>query len=434
MVAFAGQVSADTFTGGSYKIDASVIGNSFGGDASGGSYKLTGSGGESIIGQGSGGSYKLDSGYVAQLPHSMQLTVQPGGLVAYYPLDETSGTLVNDESANTNDGAALNALTVNTGKIGGSFLGDGTSQEVTIPSSVTANNIETFTIALWAKPTATTAGADILSKWSGTTGVPFPYALRILIGGRVSFVVYDGTNTISVTSTSALSTSQWKHIAVTRTKGGPLKVYIDGIEEAIGTDTLASTASAASPLTIGYRSGATPNYFPGYVDEVKLFNRVLTATEIKAEYDAQNAGIPSGLSLNTITPGASNTAPYDAIVQTDTSGYNLAVNQNQDLTKGSDTIPAVSGSIASPVAWAEGTTKGLGFTLYGTNATAIPGKWNSGSSYAAFPGTATTYYTRSGYTAGAKDYLNMRLRLDVAMSQISGTYTNTITTTATGNP
>ena len=48
--------SAERFTGGSYTIDASVVGNSFGGANSGGSYTLTSSGGESVIGQGSGGS------------------------------------------------------------------------------------------------------------------------------------------------------------------------------------------------------------------------------------------------------------------------------------------------------------------------------------------------------------------------------------------
>ena len=64
--------SAERFTGGSYIIDAGVVGNSFGGDTTGGSYKLTSSGGESIIGEGSGGSYKLNSGYVAQLQNSLQ--------------------------------------------------------------------------------------------------------------------------------------------------------------------------------------------------------------------------------------------------------------------------------------------------------------------------------------------------------------------------
>ena len=98
-----------------------------------------------------------------------------------------------------------------------------------------------------------------------------------------------------------------------------------------------------------------------------------------------------------------------------------------------DTISGVSGTIASPVTWVEGTTKGLGFTLYGTNATSIPGKWSSGAAYAAFPGTSTSYYTRTGRQS-AKDVLNMRLRLDTTMLNPAGTYTNVITTVGTVTP
>src|SRR6478672_4606995 len=99
-----------------------------------------------------------------------------------------------------------------------------------------------------------------------------------------------------------------------------------------------------------------------------------------------------------------------------------AFRRHPRLTRLSKRAQAVilSGSIASPVSWSEGSTKGLGFTLYGTNATALPGTWASGSAYAALPSTSTSFYTRSNYTGGSKDILNMRLRLDTATAQNSG--------------
>ena len=172
----------------------------------------------------------------------------------------------------------------------------------------------------------------------------------------------------------------------------------------------------------------------GSIDEVRLFDRILTADEVKAEYNAQNTGSSSGLSLNVITPGASQIAEFDAIMQTDAPGYSLAIHQNHDLQFGVNTIPAVAGSIASPLTWNEGTTKGLGFTLYSTTATAIPGTWSSGTAYAALPGSSTSFYTRTGYTAGAKDVLSLRLRSDVNTTQPSGFYENMMTITGTMTP
>lgn len=143
---------------------------------------------------------------------------------------------------------------------------------------------------------------------------------------------------------------------------------------------------------------------------------------------------PSTLNLGTITPGVSGTVNFTASILTDAPGYTLSVNQDNNLTKGGDTIPAVSGSIASPVTWTEGTTKGLGFSLVSTNATAIPGKWSAGGAFAAFPGTSTAFYTRTGYTGGATDTLDMRVRLDVANTQPSGAYTNIATWVGTTTP
>jgi hypothetical protein len=209
-------------------------------------------------------------------------------------------------------------------------------------------------------------------------------------------------------------------------------LYIDGIQQKTCTWTPVSqngdVGIAAS------KAASWQQFFNGSIDNIKVFNRAMTSDEIKAEYDAQNAGNPTGLSLGTIISGTSNTSLFDAIVRTDAGGYALGVSQNQNLTNGGNSIPAIGGSIASPAAWNEGTTKGLGFTLYNTNATAIPGKWSSGGAYAAFPGSTTTYYNRTGYSGGAKDYVNMRLRLDVASNQPSGAYTNTITTTGTMIP
>ena len=140
------------------------------------------------------------------------------------------------------------------------------------------------------------------------------------------------------------------------------------------------------------------------------------------------------LNFGTQTPGVSATVDFSASVVTDAPGYTLSVNQDNDLTSGGNTIPAVSGSIASPVTWSEGSTKGLGFSMVSTNATAIDGKWSAGAAYAAFPGSAASFYTRTGFSGGATDTHALRLRLDTATNQPTGAYSNTVTWTGTVTP
>ncbi len=413
-------VSAVTFTGGSYKIDASVIGNSFGGDTTGGSYKLTSSGGESIVGQGTGGSYKLDSGYVAQLPKSLQLIVQPEGLMGYYPLEEATTATAYDRSANTVNAASVGTPTIVTGKIGSAWTFDGATAYSVIGTTSSMQGTQ-YTLEGWVKSTTSGTEMTVVSKSSN-------FWLGLNYGKAA---IYDWTASTTCQTTTTYNDGNWHHLAATLSSGvsnGSI-IYVDGVQQETCTWT---PLNQTGYVAIGAaKAVAWQQFFNGQIDEVKIFNRAFTADEIKAEYDAQAAGIPSGLHLNTVMAGISNTALYDAIVQTDASSYNLAVNQNQNLTSGANSITGVSGSIASPVTWVEGTTKGLGFTLYGTNATAIDGKWSSGNAYAAFPGTSTTFYSRTGYTAGAKDYLKMRVRLDVPAAQVAGTYDNIITVVGT---
>lgn len=419
-------VSADRFSSTSYIIDASVANTTTGGSTSSSSYKLTSSSGETAIGSGSAGSYKMGMGYVSQLDKSLSLTVQPSGLVASYPLDETTGTLIADQSTYGAYGTMQGTLASTTGKLSTALSFDGSTQAVMIGNKTQTQLSSTGTIEAWIKTSSATATLAAVTKannfWLG------------LSGGKAA--IYDWTSSVTCADSTSINNGAWHHIAVTLNSGvsnGSI-IYVDGVAKKTCTWTPVNQAGSVA-LGAVY-SGSYSQYFNGTLDHVKLFNRILSADEITAEYNAQNAGTASGLSLGTITPGTSNAVLSDIIVQTDAGGYTLAISQDHDLTSGANTIPSVSGSIASPAAWTEGTTKGLGFTLTATNATAIPGIWSSGASYAAFPGTGTTFYTRTGQPPTSIDYLTMRVRADVDTTQVSSStpYTNTITVTGTTTP
>jgi hypothetical protein len=178
--------------------------------------------------------------------------------------------------------------------------------------------------------------------------------------------------------------------------------------------------SSGGESVIGNAAGGSYKLTQGYVAQLEQSIQLTMST--------------GTLNFGTQTPGVSNTVNFSASVITDAPGYLLSVHQNNNLTSGGNTIPAVSGSIASPVTWSEGTTKGLGFSMVSTNATAIDGKWSAGGAFAAFPGSATSFYTRTGFSGGSTDTHNLRIRLDTATTQPTGAYTNTVTWTGTITP
>lgn len=416
-------VLADQYSSTSYQIDASVM-NSFGGDTTSTSYQMVSSGGESIVGNGSSGSYVLGQGYVAQLQKSMLLSVQPTGLVGHWALDEPSGTSAYDSSANSNHGNTVNNPTWTTGKLAGAGLFNGSSQYATLADVDIATNI---TVEAWVYPTSTHS-SKVISKFSTTSDTQG----NIVLASNVpSFSITTGGTIRNATGGSALPNGSWSHI-VGVYDGTTAKLYVNGTEAA-SVGATGAIATNNFVWTLARDTNASSSYFAGRIDNVKIFSLALSPSQVAEEYRAQNLGASSGLSLGTIAPGVSNTALFSAIVATDAGSYDLYVQQNQNLTSGAYSIPAVSGTIASPAAWSEGTTKGLGFTLVSTNATAIPGKWSSGNAYAAFPGASTLLYSRTG-TQSSKDTLDMRLRLDVAITQQSGTYDNTVTFTGTIKP
>jgi hypothetical protein len=420
---FSTNVSSARFSSASYIIDASVM-NNFGGQGNSTNYKVVGTGGESIIGNGLGGSYKIGAGYAAQLEKSFRMTVQPNGLAALYPLDETSLPPIYDNSVNAVNGTAVNSPTSTAGKLGTALTFNGTSQYVQIGSTASLQGTA-YTLEAWIKTSSASSTMAVITKASNFwLGLDFGKA-----------AIYDWTGGATCTAASpSIADGTWHHIAATLVNGttnGSI-IYVDGVQQK--TCTWAPVAQTGDVGLGASKAASWQQYFNGQIDNVKVFSRAMNPDEVNADYIGQNAGNASGVSLGTVIPGVSKTVNYDAIVLTDAGGYSLAVNQNQNLTNGGYTIPAVGGSIASPVTWNEGTTKGLGFSLYGTNATSIPGKWSSGAAYAAFPGSSTAFYSRTGYSGGVSDYLNMRMRLDVNSSQASGQYANIVTVTGTITP
>jgi len=202
-------------------------------------------------------------------------------IVSYYKLDETSGTTVTD-SLGTNDLTNTGATVNQTGKIGKAY------------SFVTDDYIEnppllgsSFTLSLWTK-TNTISGADdfIYSKDDGINNADIQFRLYRR-DAEFYFELGNTAGSSFSTDTSSkgnIATGTWYHIVVTF-DGTNLILYLDN--SSADTATFSGTrVSATRSAYISGRPHAGGLYYDGYLDEIGIWSRALTSTEVGELYNS----------------------------------------------------------------------------------------------------------------------------------------------------
>ena len=201
------------------------------------------------------------------------------GLVAAYGFDEGTGTSVSDRSGKGNNGVISGATWAPTGRFGKALSFNGTSSWVTVADSASLDLTNGMTLEAWIYPTATMTGwrtvmmkeqpsADIYYL-SANTDINQP-ATGVSVGGTIRQL--DAGTTIPVNA--------WTHLTATY-DGTTQRLYINGVQVASGAQT-GSITTSISPLYIGGNS-VWGEYFKGYIDEVRIYNRALTTGEIQTD-------------------------------------------------------------------------------------------------------------------------------------------------------
>jgi fibronectin type 3 domain-containing protein len=202
------------------------------------------------------------------------------GLVAAYGFDEGSGTTTIDQSGNNNVGTLSNATWVTTGKFGKALSFNGTNAWVTANSSSSLTLTTGLTAEAWVNPTTlgnayrTVAfkeggGGEVWSLYGNQSGSQQTPLGEVQVGGYKDAV-----------GTAGLATGTWSHVALTF-DGTSVRLYVNG--------TLVSTTAAAGSLitsTGALRIGGNNiwgEYFSGLIDEVRVYNRALSAAEIQQD-------------------------------------------------------------------------------------------------------------------------------------------------------
>lgn len=193
----------------------------------------------------------------------------PTAEYSHWTFNEGTGSSANDQTSNANHGTVQGASWVN-GKVGKALQFDGADDYVEIPHSDSLNLNSAMTIAAWVKPTSLcTDNNAIVQKDSS-------YGLKIKRDKPLGFIWSAYEDHVAE---EVLYPNNWFHLAGTF-ENGEHRVYIDGVLVSQGTDTMSTIPTANMPLYIG--KGSYSCNFAGIIDEVYLYNRALTGSEIKS--------------------------------------------------------------------------------------------------------------------------------------------------------
>jgi hypothetical protein len=223
------------------------------------------------------------------------------GLVMYLDAgNQTSyvgnGTAWRDLTPNGNNVTLNNNPTFNR-QSSGVIVFNGSNNYAITPTNLSSLNINSsITIDTWVKPTAlanATNGEGIVSKGLFTDNNS---AIYELMARNISSINYPFIRVATSAGVQAYAPTQIPinpnqiYNVVCTYNGSTLRIFVNNIEAGTGAAASGTIVSNTQELAVGvrylHRSGASDSFFTGNIYSVKIYNRALSAQEIRQNYDA----------------------------------------------------------------------------------------------------------------------------------------------------
>jgi len=227
-------------------------------------------------------------------------------LVGWWKLDETSGTTAVDSSSQGNDGVFVGAPSIgNSGAIGVSYTLSANNDYLDISNASFMASHSQGSISAWVK---TSTDINISNRaqtvFGLSDGVNQFFYLCVGDGGTstltneiISLIIGDGNSNrvgyLTATRTELID-GNWHHIVLTG-DGSTYKIYLDGVSKTVtprsgfsNNGLWFNTQASVTKAYIGAaaQNASKNNYMNGGIDDVRVYNKVLSATEIQTIYSA----------------------------------------------------------------------------------------------------------------------------------------------------
>ncbi|NTW31658.1 MAG: LamG domain-containing protein [Bacteroidetes bacterium] len=313
-------------------------------------------------------------------------------LVSYYRLEGNS-----NDAKGSNNGSSSNVTFGNSyGKFGQGASLNGTSSYIDNGTNSSLNISPRISITAWCYFNSTDANQVLAGKYNTPTGQQYLFIVSPGSNGNIGFYYSPyGNTSVSTPGVSGINipTGQWLHLAgVLDASTSDVTFYVNGNSVGTAHDVQGFTSiySGTTSFKIGKRSDGYW-FYNGYIDDVAVFNRTLTSTEIYKLYNG----------FSTVTLGAN--APSEANQCAGTTkvviqSFSLAVtNSDGNLTNVGFTTTGsyIQADITKYQLWYRATTNDIsGASQLGTD---LASSGNAGArTFAAFSSPTltigTTYY------------------------------------------
>jgi hypothetical protein len=237
-------------------------------------------------------------------------SIPVNGLVLRYDFS-SNATPVADLSGNNHTGVVYGAVWTNAGAKGGGYWFDGVNDYIRVPKTAMLNITGQLTVAFWMRRDDSAASMTPISKHDTTDKTPNAYwSTTVQADGVLRWYVSSAVQT-----TAALSLDGWEHIVIVQ-KNTTSWVYENGA--LAGSSTLKAIPGNLKDILIGRRCDG--QYFKGTIDEVLVYRRCLSESEVLALYYATGTFTNSGSGVVSV----SNTLTVaNAIAQQNPLGTNI---------------------------------------------------------------------------------------------------------------
>jgi len=249
-------------------------------------------------------------------------------VIGYWSFDEGSGTTAYDSSGNGNNGAIYGA-TWDNGAYGKALSFDGVDDYVSVPDSDLWHfGVNDFSIGFLVYFNSLTMNKHQLMGQSNGGNIQDKWFIAFNFSQNPNCLTFDvcrtgGTIVHQISFPWTPSTDMWYYTTIVRSGTG-WYLYVNGVQEGPTQTSNIDIPNVASTLKIG-SDGELWNFHDGLMDEVRIFNRSLSAEEVWAEYTRTCASV-------TLESGASTTITFTW----NTSGFAYG---NYTISAVADTVP-----------------------------------------------------------------------------------------------